>query len=70
MECSPTCGSVQVAYVLPGHVCVMLSQEDDVQASAERIIVMLQPEETFSAKNYLHELRCHLHKIIKQKLVM
>ncbi|XP_065900745.1 uncharacterized protein [Dysidea avara] len=53
MECSPiaTCASVQ---------------EDEVQASAERIIVMLQPEETFSTNNYLHELRCHLQKIIKQ----
>jgi len=41
-----------------------------VQVSAERITVMLQPEETFSATNYLHELRCHLHRIIKQKLVI
>ena len=24
MECSPTCGSVQVAYVLPGNICVMM----------------------------------------------
>ena len=49
---------------------MVLLQEDEVQASAERIIVMLQPEETFSTNNYLHELRCHLQKIIKQKLVI
>jgi len=48
---------------------MVLLQEDEVQASAERIIVVLQPDEAFSAKNYLNELRCHLHKIIKQKLV-
>lgn len=68
MEYSPTFINDEVSSAVGSITCTMVITQD-AQCTAEQIALVLLPENTFGTVDYFYQLRYHLQRIMKQKLV-